>query len=92
MTFSSLYKICSKFTWLKSEIYLLLSNFFQSYLRILDFVAGIFEEKSGKKYYQSLQINIGKNIKCNKKLELRVKSFIKSEVPHCKSILKSPTF
>ena len=38
-----------QFIWLKSEINLLLSNFFQSRLRILDLVTGIFEKKSGKK-------------------------------------------
>ena len=44
-----MYKICSQFIRLKSEINLLLSNFFQSRLRILDLVTGIFEKKSGKK-------------------------------------------
>ena len=36
----SLYKICPQFIWLKSDINLLLSSFFQSRLRILDFVTG----------------------------------------------------
>ena len=45
----SLYKVCFQFIWLKSDINLLLSNFFQSRLRILDFVPGTFEKKSGKK-------------------------------------------
>ena len=48
-SFSSLHKICSQFIWLKSEISSLLSNFFQSRLRILDLVTGFFEKKSGKK-------------------------------------------
>ena len=48
-SFSSLHKICPIFIWLKSEINLLLSNFSQSSLRILDLVIGIFEKKSGKK-------------------------------------------
>ena len=42
-------KICSQSVWLKSEISLLLSDFLQSYLNILDFVAGIFEKKYFKK-------------------------------------------
>ena len=45
----SLYKICSQSIWLKSDINLLISNFFQSRLRILDFLTGTFEKKSGKK-------------------------------------------
>ena len=42
-----------QFIWLKSEINLLLSNFFQSRFRILDFVTETFEKKICKK------INIG---------------------------------
>ena len=52
----SLYNICSQFIWLKSYINLLLSNFFQSRLRVspnhvflLDFDTGNVEKKSGKK-------------------------------------------
>ena len=48
-SFSSMFKICSLFIWLKSEINLQLSIFFQSRLRILDHVTGNFEKKSGKK-------------------------------------------
>ena len=48
-SFSSLHKVCSQLISLKSEINLLLSNFFQSRLGILDLVTGIFEKKSAKK-------------------------------------------
>ena len=42
-------KICFHFIWLKSDINVLLSDFFHPFLRILDFVTEIFEKKSGKK-------------------------------------------
>ena len=52
----SLYNICSEFIWLKSDISLLLSNFFQSCLRmspnhvfLLYFDTGNVEKKSEKK-------------------------------------------
>ena len=48
-SFSSVRKICSQFFWLKSEINLLLSNFSQSFLKILDLVTGTSGKKSGKK-------------------------------------------
>ena len=101
-SFLSLHKICSQFLWLKSEINLLLSNFFQSHLRLLDLVTVIFEKKSDRKIdcgrwsenvdvtfpdsvsseevgfekitikVDVLEILVGKNIRGNKKLELRV--------------------
>ena len=43
------HRICSQTIWLKSEINLLLSNFHQSCLNILDFTTGIFEKKYFKK-------------------------------------------
>ena len=120
----SLYKIFFHFIWLKSDINLLLSKFFQSRLRILDFVPGTFEKKSCEKincrrWFENvdvtlpnsvssnevrfekllsinvdvLEILVGKNIRGNKKLELRIsiKLFIESEIS-CfnKSILNSP--
>ena len=48
-SFFSLCIIHSQFISLKSEINLVLSNFFQSRLRILDLVTEIFEKNSGKK-------------------------------------------
>ena len=48
-SFFSLHKICSQIIWLKWEIYLLLSIFLQSRLRILDLVTRIFEKQSCRK-------------------------------------------
>ena len=121
---TSLHKICSQFIWLKSEINLLFSNFFQSRLIILDLVTEISGKKSGKKInfriwsknvdvilpdsisYRKvefkkiltinvdvLEILVGKNIRGNKKLELRVsiKLFTESEISYFnKSMVKSP--
>ena len=53
----SLHKICSQSVWLKLEINLLVSNFLQLCVNILDFVAGIFEKKYLKK------INCGRGSK-----------------------------
>ena len=96
------------------------SNFFQSCLRLLDFVSGTFGKKAGKKIncvrwsnnadvrpdsvsskkvrFEKISINVdvleilvGKNIRGNKKLELRVslKLFIESVISYFnKSILK----
>ena len=84
-SFFSLYKFFSQFIGLKAEINLLLSNFSQLHLRILDFVAGILEKNSVRK-----QISYFNGLKCHPKLReilrkhgLVEKLFINSPVKMC---------
>ena len=84
-SFFSLYKFFSQFIGLKAEINLLLSNFSQLHLRILDFVSGILEKNSARK-----QISYFNGLTCHPKLReilrkhgLVEKLFINSPVKMC---------
>ena len=90
-SFPSLHKMCSQFIWLKSKINLLLSNFFQSSLRIIDLMWHYLIQFPLKKVefekilsikVDLLEILVGKTIRGNKKLELTIKLFTESEISY----------